>query len=115
MASLAAKLAAKKVSESVRSGKKPNLGKILLSVGYPKSTSKSPTRVTKTKSYKEEIYPVVQEMERQRDRMIEEIKKRKFDKEKLRDITDAIDKLTKNAQLLQGKSTNNDSISFSWE
>ena len=115
MGSIAAKVVAKKVSENIRKGKKPNLGKIIKEAGYSESTSKSPQLVTDTKSYQEEVEPIVTAMIRQRDRMVAEIAGRQLTKEKLRDLTDAIDKLTKNAQLLGGKDTSKEAVTFSWE
>jgi len=47
--------------------------------------------------------------------MVAEIGKRNLSKEKVRDMVDAIDKLTKNAQLLAGKDTGKEAISFQWE
>jgi len=115
MASEGAKMVAKKVAENIRKGKKPHLGKIIKEVGYAEATSRSPQRVTKTKSYQDEVADVVKAMVKQRDRMIAEIGKRKLDKEKVRDMVDAIDKLTKNAQLLGGKDTSKEAVTFSWE
>lgn len=114
MGSLAAKQVAKEVLETIGKGKKPNLGKIVRSKGYTKATAKNPKLVTSTKSYQEEVEPIVTAMIKQRDRMVKEISGRNLSKEKLRDLTDAIDKLTKNAQLLGGKDTEKGNITFSW-
>lgn len=115
MASEGAKLVARKVLAEVGKGRKPHLGKIIKSVGYSDRISKSPKKVTETKSYKEEVEPIVDAMIRQRDRMVAEIANRKLGKEKIRDMVDAIDKLTKNAQLLGGKDTSKEAVTFKWE
>ncbi len=114
MGSIGAKQVAKKVSESIRQGKKPHLGKIIKEAGYSETTSKKPKLVTSTKSYQEEVEPIVTAMIMQRDRMVKEISSRNLTKEKLRDLTDAIDKLTKNAQLLGGKDTEKGTVVFEW-
>ena len=106
MGSLSAKNVAKDISESVGKGKKIILGEILKKNGYSESTSKTPSRVTETISFKEEINPVVRAMERERDAAIKMMSKVR-NKAKYRDFADAIDKLTKNIQLLTGGRTEN--------
>ena len=114
MASENAKQVAKKLSEAIGSGKKVDLGKIIRSAGYSKKTSQTPKRVTETKTFKAEISPVVEAMIRERDRAIKAMAK-KINKAKYRDTTDAVDKLTKNIQLLSGKETEKSNITFEWE
>ena len=104
MGSLNAKRVGEKVSESIRKGKKVNLGKIIRESGYSDQTSKSPQRVTQTDSFKEVIDPVVKAMEEERDAAIAMAKKSR-NKAKYRDLIDAVDKLTKNIQLLTGGKT----------
>jgi hypothetical protein len=113
MTSLPAKEVAREVLETVRKGKKPNLGKIIKSKGYALTTSTVPTQVTNTKSYQEEIFPVVHAMEVERNRIIDALSKKKLSKEKYRDMIDGLDKLTKNIQLLSGKKTSNEGIEIS--
>lgn len=115
MASEGAKIVAREVIAKVRKGEKPHLGKIIKKAGYSTSVSERPTKVTKTKSYLEVTEPIVEAMIKQRDRMVAEIAGREFTTEKLRDLTDAIDKLTKNAQLLGGKDTSKEAVTFTWE
>lgn len=100
-----AKLVAEKVLETIRKGKVVNKGKIIREVGYSEKTAIAPTTVTNTKSYREVIDPFVEKMAKQRERMIDAIATKNLDKEKLRDLSDGIDKLTKNMQLLSGKET----------
>lgn len=115
MSSLSAKEVAREVLENIRNGKKPNLGKIIKSKGYSETTSTVPSLVTDTKSYREVINPVVEAMERERDRIIVALSKKNLPKEKYRDLIDGLDKLTKNAQLLSGGRTSNESIKITFD
>lgn len=115
MSSLSAKEVAREVLENIRNGKKPNLGKIIKSKGYSETTSTVPSLVTDTKSYREVINPVVEAMERERDRIIVALSKKNLSKEKYRDMIDGLDKLTKNVQLLSGGRTSNESIKITFD
>lgn len=112
MASIAAKNVAKQVLETVRKGKRPNLGDIIEKNGYAKTTSTVPSQVTNTKSYQEVIYPVVVQLEKERQRIINTITKKNIDEERYRDLVEAIDKLTKNIQLLSGKETERQGVTI---
>ena len=114
MASENAKQVAKKVSENLRKGKRVIFGKIIGETGYAKSTSESPTIVTKTISYQKEIKPIVDRLIIERDRAIKALKG-KISKAKYRDLTDAIDKLTKNIQLLSGGKTGREEMTIKWD
>jgi hypothetical protein len=113
MASENAKAVAREVIETVRKGKKVNKGAIIRKHGYAKSVSVMPQKVTETKSYKEEIAPIVLAMEQERDAAIKAMKKKRS-KAKYRDMVDAVDKLTKNIQLLTGGKTSNDELVMRW-
>lgn len=113
MASENAKQVAREVSETIRKGGKLNLGKIIKK-RYSESTSKSPQRVTETKSYQEVLKPIVDQMKLERQRAIDAMKSR-IDKAKYRDLSDAIDKLTKNIELLSGGDTEKSKITISWK
>lgn len=115
MSSISAKEVAKEVLENIRKGKKPNLGKIIKSKGYSETTSTVPSLVTDTKSYREVINPVVEAMERERNRIIVALSNKKLSKEKYRDLIDGLDKLTKNVQLLSGGRTSNESIKITFD
>lgn len=114
MGSESAKAVAREVSEAIRKGEPVVLGKIIRSKGYSKKTSESPQRVTETKSYKEELKPIVDQLEEERQAVIEDMKGKRG-KAKYRDLTDALDKITKNIQLLGGKPTENNKLEISWE
>jgi hypothetical protein len=102
--SVNAQLVAQDVIKTLENGGKVNLGKIIKKRGYADSIAKNPDKVTKQPSYTDTIEPFVQKMLYERDKAIERMGKIR-DKAKYRDLTDAIDKLTKNAQLLSGKET----------
>lgn len=107
MPSIAAKEVAREVLETVRKGKKPNLGKIIKSKGYALTTSTVPTQVTNTISYQEEISPVVKRLERERERIVSALEGKNLTKERYQTLIDGLDKITKNVQLLSGKATGN--------
>jgi mevalonate kinase len=100
-----AKAVAKKVASKVRKGQKVVLGEIIKEQGYSESVSESPTKVTKTKAYKEEIQPIVDQLEKERQRIIKALKNKDLDEERYKDLVDGMDKITKNIQLLGNKPT----------
>ena len=99
-----ARAVAEEVKLKVSKGEKIVMGKIIKKHGYSDGISKQPIRVRKTQSYQKEIKPVVDRLIIERDRAIKALKG-KISRAKYRDLTDAIDKLTKNIQLLGGKPT----------
>lgn len=107
MASQNAKLAAKKVSETIRKGKRVNMGKILKESGYSESTSKHPDLVTSTQSFQEEIKPVVDEMDRLRVKIVKEMHNKDLTKEGLFNLSFVLKNTTHDIQLMRGKSTAN--------
>ncbi len=114
MASENAKAVAQEVIEKVRNGQKVEMGKIIKKHGYSDVVSKSPTKVTKTKTYKEETKPIVDVMIAERDAALEEAKKKRG-KANYRDLVDASAKLTKDIQLLSGGKTANEELKITWE
>lgn len=105
MASEKAKLAGKKVVESLGKGKAPILGHILREVGYADNTADTPQNVTETKSYKDETEPYVEKMKKERDRIMLEMSIKDLDTVQYQHLVSATDTLTKNIQLLSGKET----------
>lgn len=114
MSSVNARAVAKEVSETLRKGKRVKLGAIMRKNGYSKSTSEKPKLVTETKTYKKEIAPIVDAMRKERDAIMQRLPKIRA-KAKYRDLIDALDKTTKNIQLLEGKDTGKENITFTWE
>jgi len=104
-----ARAVAEEVKLKVSKGEKIVMGKIIKKHGYSDGISKQPIRVRKTQSYQKEIKPIVDRLIIERDRAIKALK-RKISKAKYRDLTDAIDKLTKNIQLLSGGATSREII-----
>ena len=82
------------------------MAEVMRKNGYAPSTVKKPGRVIASKDFQEAIDPVVAKMMKIREiamkRMEDTASKASF-----RDVTDSMDKLTKNIQLLSGKSTEN--------
>ena len=106
-----ARAVAEEVKLKVSKGEKIVMGKIIKKHGYSDGISKQPIRVRKTQSYQKEIKPIVDRLIIERDRAIEALKG-KISKAKYRDLTDAVDKLTKNIQLLSGGETGRLSLSL---
>ena len=113
MSSENAKAVAREVSENIRRGKKVILGDII-SKRYSKSTSKTPQRVTETKSYQNEMKPIIEQLEIERQRAIKLLKKTS-NKAKYRDLIDGVDKITKNIQLLSGGKTESNEMTIKWK
>lgn len=113
MASIAAKEVAKEVLKTIGKGGKPNISKIGVEKGYTKSSAAA-GRIQKTKTYQAELKPVLDRLVEERDRAIKALAG-KISKAKYRDLTDSIDKFTKNIQLLNGGKTSNDAVKISWE
>lgn len=103
--SLAAKRTALDVLETIGNGEIPNVTKIAIKNGYSPSSATSGI-VQKTKSYQSIVKPFADKLAEERERAIDALKGR-IGKAKYRDLVDAIDKLTKNHQLLTGGSTEN--------
>jgi hypothetical protein len=104
MSSINAKLTAKEVSETIRAGKPVVLGKIIRK-RYSNSTSKSPQRVTQTKSYQEEIKPITEGLYREINRLKNEMESRDLSIEEYKTLSEVLDKTVKNYQLLSDKPT----------
>lgn len=105
MASIAARQVAEEVLETIGRGEIPSVNKIAPKKGYSKKTAKSGL-IQKTKSYQSVVRPFIEKLEIERERAIDAMAG-KISKAKYRDLSDAIDKLTKNHQLLTGGSTAN--------
>jgi hypothetical protein len=105
MASKNAENVAKKISENIRKGKKVILGEIIEESGYSESTSKSPQRVTETKSFKKAIEPLTDGLWREINKIKAEMEARDITDEKYETLSTVLDKLVKNYQLLSGGAT----------
>ena len=105
MASLNAQLVAQKVSETIRSGKRVNMGEIIRNSGYSVETSLKPKLVTETRSYKEAITPVIDGMAIEIQRIKEAIAATDLDSVDYRTLVYTFDIMVKNYQLLSGGAT----------
>jgi len=105
MASENAKQVARDVLEKVRKSQKIVLGKIIRKRGYSESVSKRPSRVTKTKSYQVVIKPILSQLEKLRQRILDALEKKKLPKERFKDLTDSLAKINHDIQLIGGKDT----------
>lgn len=112
MASENAAAVAAEIMEKVRKGEKINKQQIQKKHGYSASSAKS-MKAMKTKTYQKKIKPIIQAMIEERNAAIAAMK-RKRSKAKYRDLTDAIDKFTKNIQLLGGQPTEQIKL-YGWE
>jgi len=93
------------ISENINSrGFTKTMKDMMLEAGYSESMAKR--QVATRESIKEETEPIVEALIAERDAAIEAMKSKRG-KAKYRDLADAIDKLTKNIQLLGGKPTEN--------
>ena len=105
MSSENARRVAKDVLESVGKGEKVVLGKIILKNGYAKKTSLSPKQVTETKTYKEIVIPIVDEMKAERSRIMSELRLKDLSEVDYEKLTKSLDIFTKNIELLSGGDT----------
>ena len=99
-----AKAVASEILQTIRKGKKVVIGTIMRRHGYSESVSKIPGKVVETQSFQEVISPVVKKMIAERDKVLVAMVKKRG-RAKYRDLIDAVDKLTKNIQLLSGRAT----------
>ena len=94
----------KEITDNVRYKKYNNKGDLLKNCNYSDNISKQPSRVLNSKGVKEGLKPLIEQLEVERQRAIDNLKG-KISDAKYRDLNDGIDKLTKNIQLLSGKPT----------
>ena len=85
---------------------------LMLAAGYSEESARQQSNTLA--GIREELQPIVQEMMEHRNAVIAHMKK-SINKAKYRDLTDALDKLTKNIQLLSGGKTANDQIKITWD
>lgn len=113
MASSNAKAVALDVVKMVEKGIKVNHRSLLKKHGYSDSVSLNPHKVTKTKSYMDIVNPALKKIENIRMKSLQALEKKDLKKEKYRDLVSGVDILTRNAQLLGGKATDNVAIQVS--
>lgn len=107
MASLNARAVAMDALKIVEKGGLVNHRQILLKHGYSASVAKNPDKVIKTKSYQNIINKATNKMDSVRAKALRSLDERDPNKEKYATLISGVDILTKNIQLLTGKSTEN--------
>lgn len=107
MGSIAAQQVGLKVLDSIRRGKRPNLGKILKENGYAETTSTVPSQVTKTKSYQKIVLPYAQRLQKHQEKILKAMEEKDLSVEDYKVLADSLTKVTHDVQLLTGGSTEN--------
>jgi hypothetical protein len=92
----------KLISENVGLAKPKTLLEMMLEAGYEESTARQQSGILN--GIQDQLDPIVQKLEAHRLKVIDRLAK-KLDAATYRDLTDSLDKLTKNIQLLRGKPT----------
>ncbi len=82
--------------------------------GYSAKTARTPKKLTGTKAFKKATLPILKALEKEREAILKRLPKVR-QKAKYRDLIDGLDKTTKNIQLLSGKDTSKEAITFTWE
>lgn len=118
MATERQKLAAKLVMENIGKGKGRPLGEILEKVGYKKATSLNPKYVTGSKGFKEETFDFMKALEAERNRILKAMANRDIEKTgkgsvAFHELSLALDRITKNLELLSGRPTERVKTEFS--
>ena len=92
-----------------------NVSKAMREVGYTEATAKNPKKnLTDTAGYKKIAEPFVEQMEKERLRIIEAMTIKDLDSVQYQHLAEVVDKFTKNIQLLSGQSTENNKVTFGW-
>lgn len=107
MASIAATQVGIEVLETVRKGKRPNLGKIIKANGYALTTSTVPSQVTNTKSYQKVVKPYTERLIKHQEKVLRAMEAKDLNEEQYKTLTDSLAKITHDVQLLTGGSTEN--------
>lgn len=113
MPSLNAQAVAHETLELVAKGLKVNHRSLLKKHGYSESVSLKHTKVTKTKSYMDIVNPALKKMENVRRNALLALEQKDMKQEKVMTLISTVDVMTKNAQLLGGRATENIGINIS--
>lgn len=92
-----------------------NVSKSMKEAGYSDAMAKNPQVFTRSVGFQEEAASFLKDIIKERNRLIAEMTTRQLTKVQYKDMTDCMDKLTKNIQLLSGGKTANDAITIGWE
>ncbi len=102
MASINAEKVATRVLETLGRGEKVILGKIVLESGYSYKMSLNPKEVTKGKTYKNIMRPIIEGIQEEIERTKLEIANKDLTKVQYDSLVRGLDTLIKNYQLLSG-------------
>lgn len=89
-----------------------NFYKAARAVGYSHNYAKQAVKIRSTKAYKQAMEPFIQELEKERERILNNIKVKDLSKEKHTDLVSSLEKITKLNQLLNGKATERNQVVF---
>lgn len=96
----------KKLAETIIENR-GNFYRAAIAAGYSHNSARSPEKIRDTEGYKKFVEPILEKLKQRREWAINAITEEKLQKESSKDLTDVVDKLTKNIQLLGGKPTEN--------
>lgn len=102
----------KLIAENVGLEKPKTLMQMMLEAGYAEETARQQSGILA--GIREELDPIVTELEAHRTEVLKRMRK-EYSKARYRDLSDSLDKLTKQVQLLSGKATDrHDNRVVSW-
>lgn len=91
-----------------------SIGNAMRKAGYSPKTAKTPKKLTNTKAFKEAVLPILEALELERQAIMQRLPEVR-EKAGYRDLMDGLDKTTKNIQLLSGKDTSKEAVTFTWQ
>jgi len=98
-----------------KQGKTKSLGKLILEAGYTKAMAKNPQMILESQTIKEGLSDFVKDMIERRKKALSEITDSKLKSSQARDLSNIVDTLTKNIQLLSGGNTEKSEMKISWK
>lgn len=107
MATLNQKRVVKETYENLRKGKRIIKGKILNKAGYKKSIQKKPAIVYESKGVRKELKPILERLEKHRDKIMQAMDKKDLNKEQYKILGEELGRITHDIQLLNGGNTEN--------
>ncbi len=112
MSSENAKKVALDVIDAVIKGKRACKEEITQKNGYTKQSARA-QKAVRTKTYKETIRPFLERLTEHRDKVIMAMEKKNLNKEQYKILTDSLNKINHDIQLLGGKETENIKV-YGW-
>ncbi len=100
-------LVAKDVLECVKKRDKVNMYQIAIKRGYKPYTARNPVRITSTEGYRSVMEPYLKQLEVHRNKVLKAMESKDLDSEDYKVLSESLDRLTKQTQLLSGKATEN--------